>query len=77
STVWSNNSDGLVNGSYGSALMAWSTALTARSNDSDSAQLSELTQFMTANFRRLVLTRSDSDWVDSYSSVFVSSSSSI
>ncbi|PON43760.1 hypothetical protein PanWU01x14_271270 [Parasponia andersonii] len=33
--------------------MAWSTAW---SNGSDSAQLSELTQFVAANFRRLVRT---------------------
>ncbi|PON54103.1 hypothetical protein TorRG33x02_303400 [Trema orientale] len=43
----SNSSDGLVN---------QSTALTARSNGFDSAQLSELTQYVAANFRRLVRT---------------------
>ncbi|PON56869.1 hypothetical protein PanWU01x14_178500, partial [Parasponia andersonii] len=51
STARSNGSDKLVNGSDGSALTAWSTALTARSNDSDSAQLNELTQFVATNFR--------------------------
>ncbi|PON35794.1 hypothetical protein PanWU01x14_333600, partial [Parasponia andersonii] len=52
------------------ALMAWSTALAAQLNGSDSAQLSELTQFLIANFRRLVQTRSDSDWTNSCGSLF-------
>ncbi|PON66068.1 hypothetical protein PanWU01x14_112950, partial [Parasponia andersonii] len=38
------------------ALMTWSTALTAQLNGSDSAQISELTQFIATNFRRLVRT---------------------
>ncbi|PON76824.1 hypothetical protein PanWU01x14_031440 [Parasponia andersonii] len=70
----SNGSDGMVKGSNSSTLMVWSTA---RSNDFNSAQLSKLTQFVAANFRRLVLIRADSDWADSCGSVFVSLSSSI
>ncbi|PON37790.1 hypothetical protein PanWU01x14_317480, partial [Parasponia andersonii] len=57
---------------------AWSTTLTAQSNGSNLAQLSELTQSVAANFRRLIQTRSDSDWADFCdNNIFVSSSSSI